>query len=163
MKKVVPLILGLILTVPAAFAQEGQAASGLSLKDFTSSIREDGITLSLVHLNDGTVDVLFQAPIKFSMKARARQGTLLYVQGVAQKDVALDTVFVAEQNGETVESTLTNIKNFAAGKIPKGQRVDAIIEFKKKLDVTKPFKVKNGKDSVDFKLSASALKVIAGS
>ena len=54
------------------------AASGANvLADYMRQIKYDGLTLSVLLVNSKTVEVLFQAPTKYSMRARANQQTLL--------------------------------------------------------------------------------------
>jgi hypothetical protein len=62
-----------------------------------------------VLLNDRTVDVLFEAPGKYAMRARARMATTFFVQGTPEKDIQLDSRFVVEQDGQTVAGTSHNI------------------------------------------------------
>ncbi|MBI4457315.1 MAG: hypothetical protein HY644_15660 [Acidobacteria bacterium] len=151
----------LALAASSALAQSPQPAheGGPSrLKDFTRSIKFDGLILNLVYLNDRTVDALFQAPTKYSMRARAKQTTMLFVQGMPEKEINLDTTFTIEQGGESITATPHNIKHFEDGKVVKGERIDGILEFSKKVDLSKPFKVKNGKESAEFKFSEDLTK-----
>src|SRR2546423_10396392 len=56
----------------------------------------------------------------------------------------ITNAFSIEQDGQTISGTSTSIKNFVNGKVPAGQRIDGIVEFSKKVDISKPFTVKNG-------------------
>ncbi|HYK91993.1 MAG TPA: hypothetical protein VE398_24715 [Acidobacteriota bacterium] len=134
-------------------------ANAALLKEFTRSSHIEGLTLSFVLLNDRTVDVLFEAPGKYAMRARARMATTFFVQGTPEKDIQLETKFVVEQNGEKIAGTSHNIKNFADGAVAKGTRIDGIIEMSKKLDLTHSFKIKGGHSDVDFKLTPEAVKL----
>ncbi len=147
---------------PAAQAPGAAApAPGANpLADYTRQIKYDGLTLSVVLINSRTAEVLFQAPMKYSMRARSAQQTVLYVQGTPQKDFDLTTTFSIEQEGQTMQGTSTSIKNFVNGKVPAGQRIDGIVDFAKKVDITKPFTVKNGKGEVQFVLTAEAIKAL---
>ncbi len=146
-----------VLLGSCAFAQEVDKAA--LLKEFTRTGTYDGVTLSFVHLNDRTVDVLFEAPGKYALRARANLGTMLYVQGMPEKDIQVDTDFTLMQGGESVKGTTQNIKNFE-GTAAKGQRIDGIVQFDKKVDLTKEFDIKNGAATIKFKLSAEALKML---
>ena len=146
---------------PASPAQATPPAPGENaLVDYTRQIKYDGLTLSVLLVNNRTVEVLFQAPTKYSMRARANQQTVLYVQGTPTKDFDLTNTFSIEQGGETLTGTATSIKNFTGGKVPAGQRIDGIVEFPKKIDITKPFTVKNGKAEVQFVLTPEAIKAL---
>jgi len=147
--------------VPAQSQPPAAPAPGANpLADYTRQIKYDGLTLSVVLVNARTADILFQAPIKYSMRARANQQTVLYIQGTPQKEIEFTNTFTIVQNGETLSGTSTNLKNFVTGKAPTGQRIDGLIEFPKKVDINKPFTVKNGKGEVEFVLTPEAIKAL---
>ena len=159
-----PLIVLAGQTTPApGQAQPAPPAPGTNaLVDYTRHIKYEGLTLSVLLVNNRTVEVLFQAPAKYSMRARANQQTVLYVQGTPSKDFDLSNAFTIEQDGQTLTGTSTSIKNFVNGKVAAGQRVDGIVEFPKKIDISKPFTVKNGTTgSVEFVLTPEAIKALA--
>ena len=157
MKKVLSALLVTALVVPVTLM--GQAPEGGdALKDFSRELKMNGVTLNIVLLNDKTVEVLFQAPSKYSMAARARQTTMLYVQGTPDKDIDFTTAFNIQQGSETLPGTPHNVKNFENAKVAKGTRIDGIVEFAKKVDISKPFKVANGRESVEFKLDGDLVK-----
>jgi hypothetical protein len=145
------------LAAPIVAAQDAEQSV---LKQFTRTIEYDGLALSVVHLNDKTVEILFQAPTKYAMRVRSNQATMFYVQGTPQKDLNFETTFTVEQNGENVAATAHNIKNFETKKALKGERMNGLIEVAKKIDVRKSFKLKNGRESVEFRLSDEALKML---
>ena len=45
------------------------------------------------------------------------------------------------------------MKNFAGGKVAKGDQIQGLVELPKKLDLYEPFKVTVGGQSVDFSLN----------
>jgi hypothetical protein len=142
-----------------AFAQEMDKTA--MLKEYTRTATLDGVSLSFVHLNSRTVDVLFEAPGKYALRARASQSTMLYVQGMPEKDIMVDTKFFLEQGGQKSEGMVQNIKNLqSTTMVPKGERIDGIIHFTKKVDLTQEFTVGNANGSVAFKLSPEALKML---
>jgi hypothetical protein len=164
MRKIVAVFLCLCLGSIAwaqdpgqAQAQDSKAKQAL-LKEFSRSERMGNVVLSFVLLNSKTVEVLFSAPGKFAMQARANQATTFYVVGKPDKDITLDTNFVVEQDGQTINGSAVNIKNFEAGPVSKGQRIDGIFQLERKIDVTHAFKIKGSKSTLDFKLSSAALK-----
>jgi hypothetical protein len=158
MRNILMIVLVCLLLGTMVFAQESNSNAAL-LKEFTRSVSADGITLSFVLLNDRTVDALFEAPGKYSMRARARMATTFFVQGMPEKDMQLDTTFVAEQDGQTVAGASHNIKNFINGTATKGVRIDGILELEKKLDLTHSFKIKGNHGAVEFRLSPEARKL----
>src|SRR5476649_2376519 len=113
MKKLVLAVLAAVACLPLSLA--GQTAA--DLKEFSQVMMIEGLPLTPVHLNDKTVPVLFQPPTLYSIRARAHETTMLYVQGTAVKTVELDTTtFTIDQAGQVVTSLPTNIKNFVKGK-----------------------------------------------
>jgi hypothetical protein len=159
MKKI--LVVACFLALSLQFRVAGQDPSA-QLKDFTRMLQvADGLQLSIVHLNDKTVPVLFQPPTLYSIRAHAKEATMFYVQGTPQKDVNLDTSsFTVQQGGESFPSTPLNISHFEKGKVSKGDRIDGLLQLAKHIDVTKPFTVLHGKDSVEFKFSADQVKAM---
>src|SRR5689334_12216631 len=114
MKKFSFVIIVLAVSIPLALAGQsvppppvpGQApqapAPGTNaLVDYTRPIKYDGLNLSVLLVNNRTVEVLFQAPAKYSMRARANQQTVLYIQGTPQKEVEISTAFTIEQDGQS--------------------------------------------------------------
>jgi hypothetical protein len=155
----------IILTV-FAVAQEQTPAEGSKpdpsiLKEFTRTGTVSGVVMSFVLVNDKTVEVLFSGPSKYSLRARARMGTLFYVQGTAEKNIdQLNMKYTMEQDGATFDGTPMNIKNFEGGAVAKGNRIDGLLQFEKRLDPTHAFKLRNAKTTVEFKLSQDALKLM---
>jgi DNA polymerase III alpha subunit len=167
MKQTTMVILACALAIGAVAAQQKekqqpqQESTGGMLKQFARSMDVDGIMMSFVYLNDRTVEVLFQPPGKYSLRALAKTATLLYVQGTPDKDGKLDTTFYLEQDGQTTEGVAHNIKHFQDGAVTKGERIDGLLQFDRKLDLTRQFTIKSRRNSVKFKLSEEALKLMA--
>jgi hypothetical protein len=158
MKKALFVLLVAAFVVPVTLVGQDKSTA---LIDFSKTLNSNGVTLSVVLMNDKTIEVLFQAPTKFAMRARARMATMVYIQGTPGKDVDFKTEFTIQQDGEPVAGKPVNIKNFDNVKVAKGQRIDGVVEFPTKIDLTKPFKVANGKDAVEFKLSSDLVKSLA--
>jgi len=167
MKQTMISIIVCVLAVSAVAAQQQEKqpqqeqSSAAMLKQFTRSMNVDGIMMSFVYLNDRTVDVLFQPPGKYAVRAQAKMATLLYVQGTPDRDGNLDTTFYLEQDGQTTEGMARDIKGFKSGAVTKGERINGILQFDRKLDLTRQFTIKNGKNSVKFKLPEEALGTVA--
>lgn len=156
------LLVACIVAVCLPLVVSGQDGSQ-QLKEFTWVLPGD-VQLGLVYLNDRTVPVIFQPPTLYSIRARAHATTMLYVQGTPEKNVQIDTTnFVIEQNGVTVKSVPTNITHFEKGKaaVAKGQRIDGLLTFDKVVNISQPFTVKHGNDSVEVKFTSEQLKASA--
>jgi phenylpropionate dioxygenase-like ring-hydroxylating dioxygenase large terminal subunit len=160
MKRILVAMVFLALSVP--FRVAGQDPSS-QLKDYTRVLQiADGLQLSIVHLNDKTVLVLFQPPTLYSIRAHAREATMFYVQGTPQKDVNLDTTgFMVQQGGESFPSTPLNIKHFEKGKVSKGDQIDGMLQLARQIDLSKSFAVLHGKDSVEFRFSDNQVKAMS--
>ncbi|NWG13169.1 MAG: hypothetical protein HXY20_06505 [Acidobacteria bacterium] len=149
----------LVCVLAGSFVMAQEPDTKTLFKEFGRSVKSDDITLSFVLLNNRTVDVLFQAPGKYAVRARANQSTTFYVQGMPEKDMVVDTKFFVEQDGHTYEASSLNIKNFDGNTVTKGTRVDGMIQLGTKLDLTHPFTVRGSHGSVEFVLSPEALKL----
>jgi hypothetical protein len=161
MKKAGMLVACFVLLSCIGPAQEPSVDKTAMLKEFTRTAQVDGLTLSFVHLNNRTVDVLFEAPGKYALRARASQSTMFYVQGTPEKDVQLDTKFVMEQDGQTFQGVAQNIKNFQSETaLAKGERIDGLLHFARKIDPSHEFTVKNAAYVVMFKLTPEALQML---
>ena len=131
------------------------------IKEFARSSTLEGITFSYVLLNNKTIDILFPGDAKYAMRARANAATMFFVQGVPSKDLAqFDPQFVVEQDGKTFTGENVNIRNLQAGAVSKGVKIEGLIQLSQKIDITQPFKIKNAKNSTEFKLSPEAIKLL---
>jgi hypothetical protein len=156
------LLIAVAVAVCVPLALAGQDTAQV-MKDYSRTMASDDLPLTLVHLNDKTVPVLFQPPTLYAMRARAKEATTIYVQAVVENNVELDTTnFVLEQDGVSSTATPTSIHNFTKGKLKLklGDHVDGVLSFPKLVDVSKPFAVKHGHDRADFKFTPEQAKLI---
>lgn len=166
MKQIIISVIVCALAVSAVAAQQEkqpqqEQSSSAMLKQFTRSMNVDGIMMNFVYLNDRTVDALFQAPGKYAVRAQARMATLLYVQGTPDKDGTLDATFYLEQDGQTTDGVARDINHFRSGVVAKGERINGILQFDRKVDLTHQFTIKSSKNSLKFKLSEEALQLMS--
>jgi len=154
------VVIGLVCAFAASVAVGQESNNHSVLKEFTRSGQAEGLAWNFVLLNDRTVDVLFQAPGKYAIRARANQSTTFYVQATPEKDVQVDPKFEVEQDGKTLAGTSHNIKNFAPGSVAKGVRIDGILQLDQKVNLAHPFTIKGANHfSVEFKLSPEAVQL----
>jgi hypothetical protein len=154
-------IAAVALCLPLTLAGQDNAQI---IKDYSKVMQSDDVSLNLIHMNAKTVPVLFQPPMLYSMRARAQQSTMVYVQSVVEVNGELDTSnFVLEQGGTSTPGTPTSINNFTKGKIKLklGDKVDGIVSFPTMVDVSKPFTVKHGLDKAEFRFSDKAIQALA--
>jgi hypothetical protein len=158
------LLIAVAVAVCVPLALAGQDNTAQVMKDYSRTMASDDLPLTLVHLNDKTVPVLFQAPTLYAMRARAKEATTIYVQAVVDNNVELDTTnFILEQDGMSSPGSPSSIHNFTKGKLKLklGDQVDGILTFPKLLDLSKSFSVKHGRDRVEFKFTEAQIKSLA--
>ncbi|MBP1611161.1 MAG: hypothetical protein H6Q04_3396 [Acidobacteria bacterium] len=163
MKKIVAVALLCFFAIAMAVSQDVDSQAekrdpASVLKDFTRSTKMQGVNISFVLLNDKTIDLIFSGESRNSIKARASQATGFYVLAVPERDMMISNKFVVEQNGQAHECSSINIENFAGGNVARGQRIKGILQLSVKLDLTRPFVIKNAQNKLEFKLSDSALR-----
>jgi hypothetical protein len=154
-------IAAVALCLPLTLAGQDNAQI---IKDYSKTMQSDDVSLNLIHMNAKTVPVLFQPPMLYSMRARAQQATMVYVQSVVEVNGELDTSnFVLEQGGTSTPGTPTSINNFTKGKLKLklGDKVDGIVSFPTMVDVSKPFTIKHGLDKAEFRFTDNAIKALA--
>ncbi len=158
MKKVLALLVVAACALPVVIgAQTGDSAKMVQM--FSSQQRTGWGNLQVVVLNDRTVEALFGAsPAKAAFRTKARMTRVFFVQGTVNKEFELKPEVSVVQKGETVPGKVTSMKNFAGGKVAKGEMVQGLVEMPKKIDLFVPFKVTVGADSVDFRLNADDVR-----
>jgi hypothetical protein len=152
MKKVLALVVAAACALPV-FARAQQADNAKMLEAFSAQARVDWGQLQVILLNDRTVEALFgTSPAKAAFRTKARMTTVFFVQGTTKKEVDFKNDVTVTQKGETLTGKVTPMKNFAGGKVAKGEQMQGLVEMEKKIDLYQPFKVTVGGESVDFKL-----------
>lgn len=162
MKTFVAAVFAVVLAAPLTFAGQG-ADLAVLMKDFSRPLKGDGISFTVIHLNDKTVEGLFgQSPRKLALRVQARQNTMFYVQGSADQDTKLEIDFSVTQGGETVDGTALSMNNFEDGReVKRGERIDGVVTLGKKLDLSEPFIVENAGESARFDFSDEIVSSIA--
>jgi hypothetical protein len=159
MKHVLIFLAALTCAAPAALVAQAPVDPVKMLQVFSAPVKTAGGDFTITVMNDRTVEALFgTSPSKIAIRTRSRMATILYIQGVAAKDFELKPDVTVVQKGETLEGKPSSIKNFAPGKIAKGQAVQGMVELPKKLNLYEPFKVIMGGQTADFDLDANDVK-----
>jgi hypothetical protein len=154
MKKIFALTTVLAWVVPAMLGAQPTADPTKMLQIFSAPIKTAGGDFTITILNDRTIEPLFgTSPAKFAIRTRSRMATILFIQGVANKEFELKPDVTVSQKGETLEGKASSIKNFVPGKVAKGQSVQGMVELPKKLNLYEPFKVMMGGQTAEFALN----------
>jgi hypothetical protein len=155
MKKALAVLVAVACAFPAVMGAQGASDAAKMLQIFSAPLKTDGGTFQVIILNDRTVDAIFaNSPAKAAFRTKARMTGLFFVQGTANKDFDFKPDATIVQKGESLEGKSTAMsKNFVAGKIAKGDKVQGLIEFPKKIDLFEPFKFTMNGQTVEFRLN----------
>ncbi len=154
MKKVSVLMLLAACAFPFLANAQNATDPAKMVQVFSNVVKIDGANLQVVLLNDRTVDALFpQSPAKAALRTKGRMTTVFFISGNTTKDLDFDPTLKVDQKGKTFEGKASSMKNFAAGKVAKGQQIQGMVELTEKLDLYEPFKVTLSGKSVEFRLN----------
>ena len=157
MKKVLALLAVAACALPVLVGAQGDNAKMLQI--FSAQQRTDWGNLQVIVLNDRTVEALFaQSPAKAAFRTKARMTSVFFVQGTVNKEFELKPEVTVVQKGKTLAGKVTSMKNFAGGKVAKGETIQGLAEMPEKIDLFEPFKVTVGTNSVDFRLVADDIR-----
>jgi hypothetical protein len=153
MKKVLALVVVVACALPVFLAAQ-QVDNAKMIQAFSAQGRADWGNVQVIVLNDRTVEALFgTSPAKAAFRTKARMTTVFFVQGTANKEFEVKPEVTVSQKGETLTGKVTPMKNFAGGKVAKGEQLQGLVELPAKLDLYQPFKVTVGGQGVDFNLN----------
>ena len=157
------LLVLVLVGAQQAAGQSQDAPLGQLLKDFGRPATTSRVSVLIVHLNDRTADALFEAPLKYSLRAQARAATMFYVQGTAASAGELNTDFRIQQGEESYQARIVNMSNFTRGtKLSAGDKVRGIIVIDKRLDLRLPIDVYYGSLRVTFDFPPNVVAQIVG-
>src|SRR5215210_1627173 len=154
MNKTFALAVLVACALPAATSAQNAADPAKMVQVFSAPLKLEGGNMQVVILNDRTVEALFpESKAKAALRTKGRMTTVFFVQGKATKDFDFDPTLKVEQKGKTFEGKASSMKNFTAGKIPKGESLQGMVEMPEKVDLYEPFKVTLSGKSVEFRLN----------
>ena len=157
-KRVLAFLVVAVCALPIVVGAQ-QADNAKMLQMFSSQTRTDWGNLQVILLNDRTVEALFSSsPAKAAFRTKARMTSVFFVQGTVNKEFEFKPEVTAEQKGTTHVVKVTAMKNFAAGKVAKGETMQGLVEFPTKLDLYSPFKLNVGGQNVDFRLNQDDIR-----
>ena len=155
MKKAFAVVVIAACALTAVMGAQSATDPSKMLQIFSAPIKTDGGTFQVIILNDRTIEAIFgNSPAKAAFRTKARMTSVFFVQGVASKAFDFKPDATVVQKGETLEGKPTPMsKNFVPGKIAKGDKVQGLIEFPKKLDLFEPFKFTMNGQTAEFRLN----------
>jgi hypothetical protein len=155
MKKAFAVLVVAACALPAVIGAQSATDPAKMVEIFSQPIKTDGGTFQVTILNDRTVEAIFaNFPAKVALRTKARMTSVFFVQGIVGKDFDFKPDANVVQKGETIEGKPTAIsKNFVAGKVAKGEKLQGMIEFAKKIDLYEPFKFTMNGQTAEFRLS----------
>ena len=158
------LLLAIAMLAPAAAAAQETPDLGQVLQDFGRRSSGNGLDLLLVHLNDKSTDVLFEPPAKYSLRAQARQVTMFYVLGTADRDAVVSTDYRVRQGAISVNELRLNphsISGFDDGaRLAAGETFNGILMLDQVLSLRTPFSVVQGEHTFNFEFTPNVLSQI---
>ena len=159
----IPLLVIALLVPLEAPAQDTPDLAQV-LQDFGRRSSGNGLDLLIVHLNDRSTDVLFEAPAKYSLRAQARQRTMFYVLGTAERDVAVSTDYRLRQPEISVNELRfrpASISGFEDGaRLAAGESFTGLLMLDQILPIRTPFSVVRGEHTFNFEFTPNVLSQI---
>lgn len=164
MKTFALALLMVMLILPVAAGQTPDLTDIVT--DYVQRIENEEMSLMVVHLNDFTTDAFFSPPTKYSLRAQARLNMMFFIQGVAKRDITVDTNYKVVQRDQSTQSIVTslrtiaiNILNFEDGTlISEGEEFQGIISTPaQSINLRAPFDVQIGEFHLRFELSTDAV------
>ncbi len=161
MKKLAAALITLAIALPpTVIAQEESNLESL-LRDFASIVDTPDITMTVIHLNDATVEAYFVAPTKYSLRVQAKQTTIFYVQGRVKRSMQLVAEWGARQDLRVMRATTVNISNFEPGTVlSDGDLFTGLVVLEQLVNLRAEFTVSNGDFRFDFHFSPNAVAQI---
>jgi hypothetical protein len=154
MKKAFALAVLAVCTLTVGAGAQSAADPAKMVQMFSAPVKLDGANMQVIVLNDRTVEALFpQSQAKAALRTKGRMTTVFFIQGKTTKDLEFDPTVKVEQKGKTFDGKASSMKNFTAGKIPKGESIQGMVELPEKVDLYAPFKVTLSGKTVEFRLS----------
>ena len=150
------LMVSVTLTLPVAAGQTPDLSELMT--DYARRGEDNNHTLLVVHMNDLTTDALFTPPLKFSLRAQARMGTMFYVEGEAKRDIEVVTEFYVQQDGANLRTTPVSMVNFESGAAIKGgDEFRGFLQVQGPVNLRNPFSVLVGDFIFDFEMNPNAV------
>jgi hypothetical protein len=154
-------VLALVLagTIQSVAGVQPFAEDSDALRAFSAPLVTDGGNIWITILTDRTVDALWRKlPAHDNLRdIAASGGTVMYAMGIATNDFDLKAEFSVTQDGMTIRGRAVNIHNLGGGRVERGETILGLIEFQRKIDLHKPFRLGFSTSYVDFDVGLEAV------
>ena len=164
MKKLAAALITLAIAVSSTVIAQEESDLQSLFRDFASVIDDREIMIVAIHLNDATVEALFTAPTKYSLRVQAKQTTIFYVRGTVKQSMQLHDEWEVRQGAREIRCTTVNISNFEPGIVlSEGDEFTGLVVLDQLVNPRAGFDLSNG-DRVrfDFLFSTNAVAQIDG-
>jgi hypothetical protein len=159
-KRILILTAMCIWSLAAVRAKEAPRGIDL-LRQASFSIETDGAVFNFILLTDKTIDALFSGPSKLSIRARANASTTFFVQGRVKKRHNFSPDFEVVQNGQSIQTKITSIKNFKEGLVDKGDKIEGLVQLVHNLNLYQSFHISDTRKSYpEFQYNFDAVEAI---
>ena len=166
MKKLAAALITLAIAVSSTSTVIAQEDSDLQslFRDFASVIDDREIMIVAIHLNDATVEALFTAPLKYSLRVQAKQTTIFYVRGTVKQSMGVHDVWEVRQGARDIPCTTVNISNFEPGIVlSDGDEFTGLVVLDQLVNPRAGFTLSNGDlFRFEFLFSSNAVAQIDG-
>jgi hypothetical protein len=148
MRRLLVLWLATLATAHAAPLSEEQ----LVLSAFTEPAVVPGGPLWVTLLTDRTIEALWRDdPARATLQIEvANAGTSFYMMGLATRDVSIVPEVTIVQDDQRTQGRIVNVTNLNGRTAREGSALLGLLEFDRKIDVTRPFVVELGSTTVAF-------------
>ena len=161
MKKLAAALIALAIAAPlTVIAQEEPDLENL-LRTFGSAYDDPYITMTVLHLNDATVEALFVPPTKYSLRVQAKQTTIFYVQGRTKQSMRLGVEWRVRQSQRMIQATTLSISNFEPEtELSEGEQFTGLVVLDQLVNPRAEFTLLNDPYRFDFTFSPNAIAQI---
>ena len=166
MKRLTAALITLAITAPPTVIAQEESNRQALLRDFGRSVIDDGeVRITVIHLNDATVEAFFSPPTKYSLRVQAKQTTIFYVQGTAERSMQLDSEWEVRQDTRVIGAKTIDIFNFTPGLVlADGDQFTGLVVLDQLVNPRAEFMLANGDEAYRFYFlfSANAVTQIDG-
>ena len=130
------------------------------MEAFSRRAQSDALSIQVVHMNDITTDLLFEAPAKYALRAQARGATMFFVQGEINQEggyaVDMDWRVILGAT-RSIRAQTVSISNFEGQVLQAGEQFSGIIALEELLSLNQTIRVQNANWRFEFTIPVRVL------